>query len=168
MSSYQYRKSHCGNKTILRPSYLHNGISYTNKMTYFYWIGALNQNTNFYNTICVCSGNAKCVPRPHPFAHRSLRVKPSLRSDLKVMRSQEATQSSIGPETRVPLAPSGRKQWLLTTSVRHDHNRNLHIMPSLLKYLWPNGCFCQCYRGWNMGGKLFSLNVIFATQNGAS
>ena len=27
MSSYQYRKSHCGDKTILRPSYLHNGIS---------------------------------------------------------------------------------------------------------------------------------------------
>ena len=26
MSSYQYRKSHCGDKTIFRPSYLHNGI----------------------------------------------------------------------------------------------------------------------------------------------
>ena len=41
MSSYQYRKSHCGDKTILRPSYLHNGISYTGKMTSLYWIGAL-------------------------------------------------------------------------------------------------------------------------------
>ena len=28
MSSYQYRKSHCGVKTILRPSYLHNGIGF--------------------------------------------------------------------------------------------------------------------------------------------
>ena len=28
MSSYQYRKSHCGDKTILRPSYLLYGISY--------------------------------------------------------------------------------------------------------------------------------------------
>ena len=36
MSSYQYRKSHCGDKTILRPSYLHNGISYTGK-TSLYW-----------------------------------------------------------------------------------------------------------------------------------
>ena len=35
---YQYRKSHCGDKTILRPSYLHNGISYTGKMTSLYWI----------------------------------------------------------------------------------------------------------------------------------
>ena len=39
MSSYQHRKSNCGDKTILRPSYLHNGISYTGKKTSFYWIG---------------------------------------------------------------------------------------------------------------------------------
>ena len=37
---YQYRKSHCGDKTILRPSYLHNGISYTGKMSSLYCIGA--------------------------------------------------------------------------------------------------------------------------------
>ena len=41
MSSYRYRKSHCGDKTILRPSYLHNGISYTGKMSSLYWIRAL-------------------------------------------------------------------------------------------------------------------------------
>ena len=40
MLSYQYRKSRCGDKTILRPSYLHNGISYTGKMTSLYWIRA--------------------------------------------------------------------------------------------------------------------------------
>ena len=39
--SYQYWKSHCGDKTILRPSYLHNGISYTVKAASLYcWIGA--------------------------------------------------------------------------------------------------------------------------------
>ena len=42
MPSYQYRKFHCGDKTILRPSYLHNGISYTGKTTSLYWIRALN------------------------------------------------------------------------------------------------------------------------------
>ena len=41
MSSYQYRKSHCGDKTVVRWSYLHNGISYTGKMSSLYWIGAL-------------------------------------------------------------------------------------------------------------------------------
>ena len=38
MSSCQYKNSHCGDKMILRPSCLHNGISYTGKMTSFYWI----------------------------------------------------------------------------------------------------------------------------------
>ena len=37
--SYQYRKSHCGDKTILRPFYLHSGICYTGK-TSLYWIRA--------------------------------------------------------------------------------------------------------------------------------
>ena len=37
MSSYQYRKSHCGDKTVVRSSYLHNGISYTGKMASLYW-----------------------------------------------------------------------------------------------------------------------------------
>ena len=40
MSSYQYRESHCGDKTVVRSSYLHNEISYTGKMTSLYWIGA--------------------------------------------------------------------------------------------------------------------------------
>ena len=42
MSSYQYRKSHCGDKTVVRSSYLRNGISYTGKMSSLYWIGALD------------------------------------------------------------------------------------------------------------------------------
>ena len=36
-TSYQYRKSHCGDKTIVRLSYLHNGITYTDKMSSLYW-----------------------------------------------------------------------------------------------------------------------------------
>ena len=39
--SYQYRKSHCVDKTVVRSSYLHNGISYTGKTTSLYWIRAL-------------------------------------------------------------------------------------------------------------------------------
>ena len=41
MISYQSRKSHCGDKTILRLSYLHNGFTYAGKMTSLYWIRAL-------------------------------------------------------------------------------------------------------------------------------
>ena len=35
MPPYQCRKSHCGDKIVLRSSYLHNGISFTSKMTSF-------------------------------------------------------------------------------------------------------------------------------------
>ena len=41
MSSYQYRKSHCGDKTVVRSSYLHNAVSYTGKMISLYWFRAL-------------------------------------------------------------------------------------------------------------------------------
>ena len=34
MSSYQYRKSHCGDKTVVRSSYLHNGISCTGNVIF--------------------------------------------------------------------------------------------------------------------------------------
>ena len=43
MSFYRYRKSHCGDKTVVRSSYLHNGISYTGKMTSLYWISLNSQ-----------------------------------------------------------------------------------------------------------------------------
>ena len=39
--SYQFRKSHCGDKTVIRLSYLHNGISYTGKMASLYWTNPL-------------------------------------------------------------------------------------------------------------------------------
>ena len=37
MSSHQYRKSHCGDKMVIRSSYIHNGISYAGKITSLYW-----------------------------------------------------------------------------------------------------------------------------------
>ena len=41
ISPYQYRESHCGDKMVVRSSYLHNGISCTGKMTSLYWIRGL-------------------------------------------------------------------------------------------------------------------------------
>ena len=37
ITSYQYRKFHCGDKTVVRSSDLHNGISYTGKMVSLHW-----------------------------------------------------------------------------------------------------------------------------------
>ena len=53
MSSYRYRKSHCGDKMVVRSSYLHNGISYIGKMTSLYWIRAqaLGLSSNWVHCI---------------------------------------------------------------------------------------------------------------------
>ena len=53
MSSYQYRKYHCGDKTVERSSYLHNGISYTGKMSSLYWFSPLIAPIYSYPSICI-------------------------------------------------------------------------------------------------------------------
>ena len=62
MSSCQDRKSHCGDKTVVRSSYLHNGISFTGKMIYLYWIRpqsrALLSNTFSMYKDCHCHCDA--------------------------------------------------------------------------------------------------------------
>ena len=45
--SYQHGKCHCGDKTVVRPSYLHKGIS-CSKMTSLYWIKSLEFMTTPY------------------------------------------------------------------------------------------------------------------------
>ena len=37
--SYQYGKSHCGDKMVVRSCYLHDKMYYTGKMVSLYWIG---------------------------------------------------------------------------------------------------------------------------------
>ena len=37
-TAYQYKKSHYGDKIVIRSSYFHNGISYTGKISSLYWI----------------------------------------------------------------------------------------------------------------------------------
>ena len=47
--SYQYWKSHCGNKIVLKWYDLHYGISYPGKMTYSYWISLqVSKSNNIY------------------------------------------------------------------------------------------------------------------------
>ena len=51
MSSCHLRNSHCGDKTVLWPCYLHNGISHTGKMISLYWIRALPFHLSTYITL---------------------------------------------------------------------------------------------------------------------
>ena len=88
MSSYQYSKSHCGDKTVVRSSYLHNGISYTGKMTSLYWIRALGPvsltfrqlskefSRNLYIVeivilMCILSWNFVRAPKRHALCTRT-------------------------------------------------------------------------------------------------
>ena len=48
ISSHQYRKSHCRDKTVVRSSYLQNGISYSGKTASLYCIRVEVMN------ICIC------------------------------------------------------------------------------------------------------------------
>ena len=66
MTSYQYRKPHCGDKTILRPSYLHNGLAYTGKTTSLYWIRTLI--TSDFRHLNITPMWCRCYGEPiHPF-----------------------------------------------------------------------------------------------------
>ena len=47
ISSYQCRKSHCGDKRVIRSSYLHNGISYTGNMASLYWTNPWSQKHSY-------------------------------------------------------------------------------------------------------------------------
>ena len=51
ISSYQYRKCHCGGKIILRQSYLHNVISYTGETVPLYWIRDLVAKSTLSQTL---------------------------------------------------------------------------------------------------------------------
>ena len=56
MSSYHYKKSHCGNKTAIRSSYLHNGISYADKISSLYKIWTL-----VWCTVCFVNLNSSQI-----------------------------------------------------------------------------------------------------------
>ena len=106
MSSYQYRKSHCGDKTILRPSYLHNGISYTGKTASLYWIGA--QFTNTYMTYC--HGLDRVVSSS--YFHSILHIPPHMLCSLP---SIPALFSPIHPNILVPQKYNSYGQHLKST-----------------------------------------------------
>ena len=53
MPSYRYRKPHCGDKTILGPSYIYNGILYTGKETTLHCMRA--QGSSLSSFLCLWS-----------------------------------------------------------------------------------------------------------------
>ena len=50
-STYQYRKSHCQDKIVIRSSHVHNGISYTSEMATLFWISPLEVSHYIYTYV---------------------------------------------------------------------------------------------------------------------
>ena len=104
MSSYQYRKSHCGDKTVVRSSYLHNGISYTGKMSSLYWIGALKLSYIAFQV----SQHVK------PLSHQggvltatARRARKTQNAELRAVRSPRAPRDRRGIAVASPLDAVG-------------------------------------------------------------
>ena len=107
MSSYQYRKSHCGDKTILRPSYLHNGISYTGKMTSLYWIGALIPSERMRHVL-LCMIWFDCVSANNAFNHRTqTRARYGSIHDTSVLPCKAVTTSLCAKLKAPSMEPQG-------------------------------------------------------------
>ena len=91
MSSYQHRKSHCGDKTVVRLSYLHNGISYTGNKTSLYWIRAQIQSKPYYMYYLIILYHLRFLKMRHhshhncPFWHNTL---------MKMLKSYSYVSSS--------------------------------------------------------------------------
>ena len=87
--SYQYRKSLCGDETIFRSSYLHNGISYTSKTTSIYWIRTLRYTMDFMLAWC---SHRQCTSLPPLSLHRLIFLDPVTKKQSswwQIFRSQK-------------------------------------------------------------------------------
>ena len=65
MLSYQYRKSHCEDKTVVRLFYLHNGNLYMGKTTFLFWISPQISQNNGHNIICIYISVSWCTYKQH-------------------------------------------------------------------------------------------------------
>ena len=104
MSSYQYRKSHCGDKTILRPSYLHNRISCTGKMSSLYWIRA-------QYSICLLGGPGEAqgnIAQGRVCGRDGLNVSSYINGNV---HNSTASIYSFGTKSEQATPPSGRWIW---------------------------------------------------------
>ena len=111
LSTYQYRKSHRGDKTILLSSYLHNGIFYTDKTASLYWIRAqlLVLKSSYRLTSKVIIDNVDAYPWKTWYLYQRLSV--VYPPDDNLARFQPAWVSSGSSN------PSGLNNGNLHTSV---------------------------------------------------
>ena len=100
ISFYQYRKSHCGDKTVVRSSYLHNGISYTSKMASLYWFSLQLINLQLLPNISSMMADIAC-PRMAFYLWRWTSVH-GTQSATGTWRYNKKIEQNLRPGTTVP------------------------------------------------------------------
>ena len=60
MTFYQYRKSHCGDKMVVRSSYLHSGIFYSGKLASLHWI--IHRSINHLILLLLATNSSAAEP----------------------------------------------------------------------------------------------------------
>ena len=150
MSSYQYRKPHCGDKMILRPSYLHNGISYTGKMASLYWIRTL---------VVIGSGNG-LLP---VIANRTTRnnIWWILNWNTKLFIWENASENAAWKMSAILFMPqyvntgiilgmgSANERWCCSISHRAD-TQNEPMLTPIYMTIWPQWVNTCLQHKWNV------------------
>ena len=165
MSSYQYRKSHYGDKTILRPSYLHNGISYTGKMASLYWIRALFYPNRHHTEIFPYH---MCM---HPWTTHLCML-----ASMSSLPCCELSTDTVGFVVMANHVNGDRWAIILPSPYRHCTRWNkftvkgLNYLEHIIKgtqcmrfwfnYWYLDGCFCNCH--WCFAA--FSCQLMYQAE----
>ena len=143
MPSYRYRKSNYGDKTILRPSYLHNGISYSGKTTSLYWIRPLFNIDSHRIYRQHFNPSASLLPRGLPMAyHNPCRLDTYLHPGLSVASLSPCDDSLV----KHPLGFSVK--WTIDTKTKTMMPISIHwasnvTMFEKLNYYVAKLCFLK-------------------------
>ena len=146
---------------ILRPSYLHNGISYTGKMTYLHWIRAQTIQNDVCILQCYKSQKSSCLQNYILFTH-----KPAMVPVATVLWYFILARELNDPTEGLPSPTWSRIKWLSSLKENFKKLRSCDVreywlhqiaslnfeinqLPFLLSYiisLFILSCKCSFYR----------------------
>ena len=169
--SCQYRKSHFGDKMVAKSSYLHNGISYTGKITSLYWIdplgllGGTMQHHRYIEIVWVLllpwgtpifGYNFELVQNNVPPKHAKL---------LLFLNSQMSRWWKSRDESHWV---SGKSKSVWVKDMDHSSSKVAELHLSVEQTFLPRwaGEGCRCWCRWWWWGKPRAVCAVLAPRSG--
>ena len=121
----QYRKSYCGDKTILRPPYLHDGISYTGKMASLYWTRVQIIPSKVVNIMAV-NGIESYVNDYVSFLYDFLGVETQKYGTTRIAEKVGSIRRSIELFTPTRQSPC---RLIHRAFAKHQHPKSPYVLP---------------------------------------